>query len=239
MVRLYEVLLKKPRPVTANSTDEKWKWFKNCLGALDGTYIRVRVPEKDKPKYRMRKNEIATNVLGVCSLEMQFIYVLPGWEGSAHDTRVLHDAISRRNDFDGYLTPYRGQRYHLNEWRQGHQSNTLAEIFNMRHSAARNVIERTFGLLKIRWTILRTPTWYPIRTQVRIIIACCLLYNYIWRSMPNDPMEAGLEEFFVGEQGQSATEVDYERITSLDGSREWNAFRDNLANQMWQHFRHQ
>lgn len=26
---------------------------------------------------------------------MQFIYVLAGWEGSAHDGRVLRDAISR------------------------------------------------------------------------------------------------------------------------------------------------
>lgn len=57
----------------------------------------MRVPEKDKPRYRTRKNEIATNVLGVCSLELQFIYVLPGWEGSAHDGRVLRDAITRRN----------------------------------------------------------------------------------------------------------------------------------------------
>ena len=35
------------------------------------------------------------NVLGVCSPNMEFIYILPGWEGSAHDGRVLRDAISR------------------------------------------------------------------------------------------------------------------------------------------------
>lgn len=57
----------------------------------------MHVPEKDKPRYRTRKNEIATNVLGVCSPELQFIYVLPGWEGSAHDGRVLRDTITRRN----------------------------------------------------------------------------------------------------------------------------------------------
>lgn len=55
------------------------------------------MPEADKPRYRSRKNEIATNVLGVCSQDMQFIYVLPGWEGSAADSRVLRDAISRRH----------------------------------------------------------------------------------------------------------------------------------------------
>lgn len=71
--------------------------MQNCLGALDGTHIRVKVPERDKPRYRTRKCEIATNVLGVCSQDLMFIYVLPGWEGSAHDARVLRDAVSRRN----------------------------------------------------------------------------------------------------------------------------------------------
>lgn len=57
----------------------------------------MKVPEQEKPKYRTRKGEIATNVLGVCSQDLQFIYVLAGWEGSAHDSRVLKDALSRRN----------------------------------------------------------------------------------------------------------------------------------------------
>ena len=53
------------------------------------------MPILEKPKYRNRKGDISTNVLGVCSQDMQFIYVLPGWEGSAADGRVLRDAIRR------------------------------------------------------------------------------------------------------------------------------------------------
>ncbi|XP_031267081.1 uncharacterized protein LOC116125509 [Pistacia vera] len=134
VLKLHSILLKKSEPIPENSTDECWRWFKNCLGALDGTYIRVHVDASDKPRYRTRKGEIATNVLGVCSPDMQFIYVLPRWEGSAIDGRVLRDAISRRNDLkvpqgcyylcdsgytngEGFLAPYRGQRYHLNDWR--------------------------------------------------------------------------------------------------------------------------
>lgn len=71
--------------------------FQNCLGALDGTHVKVKVPVKDKARYRNRKGEITTNVLGVCSPDAQFIYVLAGWEGSAADGRVLRDAIHRRN----------------------------------------------------------------------------------------------------------------------------------------------
>ena len=55
------------------------------------------MPATDKPTYRNQKGEIATNVLGVCSQDMQFIYVLSGWEGSAADGRVLHDAIYKTN----------------------------------------------------------------------------------------------------------------------------------------------
>lgn len=71
--------------------------YQNCLGGLDGTYIKVNVPQAAQTKYRSRKCEIVTNILGVCTQDMKFIYVLPGWEGNAHDSRVLRDAISRRN----------------------------------------------------------------------------------------------------------------------------------------------
>ncbi|KAK9290903.1 hypothetical protein L1049_009082 [Liquidambar formosana] len=97
VIWLQSHLLKQPEVVTETSTDPKWKWFKNYLGALDGTYIRINVLKVDKPRYRTRKNDIATNVLGVCSQDMQFTFVLPGWEGSAADSRVLRDAVSRRH----------------------------------------------------------------------------------------------------------------------------------------------
>ncbi|CAL2234801.1 unnamed protein product [Prunus armeniaca] len=68
--------------------------------------------------------EVATNVLGVCTPDMKFIFVFPGWEGSASDSRVLRDAISRPTRLrvptgcyylvdggytngQGYLAPYR------------------------------------------------------------------------------------------------------------------------------------
>jgi len=69
--------------------------YQNCVGALDGTYVSVQVRNEDRPRYRTRKGSIAMNVLGACNPNMEFIYVLPGWEGSAHDGRVLRDAISR------------------------------------------------------------------------------------------------------------------------------------------------
>jgi len=64
---------------------------------LDGTYISIRVEAIYKPRYRTRKGDITTNVLGVCDINLNFIYVLHGWDGSAADGRVLRDAVVRKN----------------------------------------------------------------------------------------------------------------------------------------------
>ncbi|GJT50193.1 hypothetical protein Tco_0976350 [Tanacetum coccineum] len=45
--------------------DNVGRSFKGCLGALDGTSIRVTPSSDQKPRYRTRKADIATNVLGV------------------------------------------------------------------------------------------------------------------------------------------------------------------------------
>ncbi|KAL0293061.1 UNVERIFIED_CONTAM: hypothetical protein Sangu_2526400 [Sesamum angustifolium] len=91
---MHKVLLAKPTPIADDFSDPFWKWFKGCLGALDGTFIDVRVPEHEKGRYRKRKGQVAVNVLGVCNPNMQFIFVLSGWEGSAADNRGLRDAFT-------------------------------------------------------------------------------------------------------------------------------------------------
>ncbi|XP_024019308.1 uncharacterized protein LOC112090976 [Morus notabilis] len=134
---------------------------------------------------------------------MEFTYVLPGWEGSVANGRVLHDALRRANGLrvpngcyylvdagytncKAFLAPFRGQQYRLKEWEDGTQPRNAQEYFNMKHSHARNVIERCFGLLNSRWVILCSPSFFPIKTQNRIILACCLLHNFIMHEMPND-----------------------------------------------------
>ncbi|XLR50687.1 hypothetical protein S83_001359, partial [Arachis hypogaea] len=84
-------------PVPKDCIDPRWKSFKGCLGALDGTHINVTVPNSDKSRYETRKSRISTNVLGVCNRNMNFVYVLSSWEGLASDSRVRRDAITQHN----------------------------------------------------------------------------------------------------------------------------------------------
>jgi hypothetical protein len=51
----------------------------------------------------------------------------------------------------GFLGPYRGQGYHLQEFRRRGHPQTCEEIFNRVHSSLSFVIEHTFGVWKKRW----------------------------------------------------------------------------------------
>ncbi|RZB52018.1 hypothetical protein D0Y65_048442 [Glycine soja] len=136
----------------------KWRWFERCIGALDRTHIPVTISPDERPRYCNRKGDVSTNVLAACGPDLRFIYVLPGWEGSAGDSQVLRDALHRQNKLEiptgkyflvdagytngpGFLAPYRGTRYHLNEW-IGNTPQSYKELFNLGHASARNAIER-------------------------------------------------------------------------------------------------
>ncbi|KAL0445649.1 UNVERIFIED_CONTAM: hypothetical protein Slati_1692800 [Sesamum latifolium] len=240
------MFLPRQTPIGEECQDTRWRWFKGCLGALDGTQIDIRVPDSEKGHYRNRKGHTSINVLGVCNTEGLFTYVLSGWEGSAADGRVLRDAISGSTGLkvpagnyylcdngyangEGFLTPYRGLRYHLKEWERGSGGpQNACELFNLRHAAARNVIERSFGLLKTRWGILRSPSYYSIDVQSRIVVACCLLHNYVRMEMPDDPLESE-----VPEEMNHANIPNNDFVSSIETSTAWTAWRENLACNMY------
>ena len=70
----------------------------------------------------------------------------------------------------GYLAPYKGERYHLPEWHRGMEPNTPKEKFNRVHSSIRNVIERSFGVLKMKWQILYKMPGYSMLTQKKLLL---------------------------------------------------------------------
>ncbi|XP_042067376.1 uncharacterized protein LOC121810692 [Salvia splendens] len=134
----------------------------------------------------------------------------------------------------GFITPYKGVRYHLKEWGHGTQAPQTTEVlFNLKHSKARNVIERSFAVLKMRWGILRSPNFYPIEVQTGLIIACFLLHNFIRTHMEVDPYEE-----LVGAQHEDGNGSDHDdpvvpTITTVAPTPMWTKKRDDLAAAMW------
>ena len=123
-------------PEIQNST-KLYPFFKDCIGAIDGSLVPLVVSQDEAAASRTRKGFTAQNVLIACNFDCTISYVLAGWEGSAHDSHVLADAADKGFTVPNgkyyladagygispeYLTPYRGVRYHLREQVLGSQA---------------------------------------------------------------------------------------------------------------------
>lgn len=234
---LYKTLVTLP-PLKTPSKIAKSKrvykpWFEHCIGALDGSHIPISVCKgeggDDHVAYRNRKAGVSQNVLAVVDFDMNFVFALAGWEGSANDQKVIKDAMQRGAlkveapwyyladagySFNSGLTmpPYKKVRYHLQEWRKALHADqiprTPRELFNRRHSSLRNVVERVFGVLKKRFGILTTPhQGFDVDTQVDIVYACFALHNFI-NSTGGDPKAES--DAIVLENGESRGDDDDE-----------------------------
>ncbi|XP_059633010.1 uncharacterized protein LOC132275789 [Cornus florida] len=189
-----------------------YPYFKNYVGAIDGTHIPATLP--------------AT-----------------GWEGSANDSRILKECIENEvmnfpapltgyANKPGYLALFRGHTYHFQEYRKTRQPRGREEVFNHRHSSLRNIIERCFGLLKMRFAILRVIPPYKFSTQVLIVMACCTLHNFIRNQHQpddlfdgNDPPHSDGEDDEIVEHVPSAQLREMDQLCNTIADRIWNSLQ--------------
>ena len=133
-----------------------------------------------------------------------------------------------------FLVPYRCTRYDLKEFSRANPINTPQELFNHRHSSLRNAIELTFGILKQRFPILRHATSYQIRTQTKIVLACCILHNFI-------TIEDGITFEVDIEEEDDREGIDVPILETFGMTKrdrdDWGRFRDEIAKRMWDDYR--
>ncbi|XP_044385890.1 protein ALP1-like [Triticum aestivum] len=243
---LRDDLIRKPSLETQTKIEGNYRWdpyFKDCIGAIDGTHVRASVTPDMEAAFHGRKTYATQNVMAAGDLDLRFTYVLAGWEGTAHDALVLRDALERENGLrvpqgkfylvdagygakPGFLPPFRGVRYHLNEW--GNNPVQNEELFNLRHSSLRVTVERAFGSLKRRFKILDDATpFFLFPTQVDIVVACCIIHNWV--------INDGIDEYIIPED-EWVPNITH--ASSSSGQAHEHAymasFRQGLADQMWE-----
>ncbi|XP_071916086.1 uncharacterized protein [Coffea arabica] len=172
---------------------------KDCVGALEGTHVSAWCTTEIRERYINRHGGLSQNMLATCNYDMRFVYARVGWEGSAHDGRILQNTLLDPNS--GFSMPQLGKYYavdaaytNMSEFMapfrgtRGTQYERAAKVlFNRRHASFRNIIERTFGVLKRHFPTLRGPIQnYLIAIQNNIVLACCTLHNFIRDHSPND-----------------------------------------------------
>ena len=249
--------------------DRKYfSYFRNCIGAEDGSHISASVPPRLQDVFRNRKGLLSQNVYVMCDFRLLFTNVHAGWEGSAHDMRVKNDAVAKGAAMHNgkyrlgdagislsphCLTPYRGVRYHLKETaRAGLRPRNFKELFNLRHASLRNAVERILGVLKKRFNILTKMPSFSIEKQVKIVMVCCMLHNFIrstetyedlyWKEADHDIENAAeLNEARDGGDGYDDSDGDSE-AEEMDlqnaNKRKLNKWRDDKGRQMWADYVH-
>ena len=167
---------------------EQVSYLLRVIGAIDGSRIRIIAPSEDEYANVNRKRYHSINIQAMCNANLIFRDVVAKWPGPHHDSFIL-EASTMRDRFEsgefgncwllgdsGYplkkrlITPY------------GNPVTHKAKRFNIYHRKTRCVIERSFGVLKMRWRILDRKLCYKPGKVSKITVACCLLHNICRRS---------------------------------------------------------
>jgi hypothetical protein len=115
----------------------------------------------------------------------------------------------------------------LSEYGNRNYPTNARELFNLRHSSLRVTVERAFGALKGRFRILDNKPFHTYKTQVKLVLACCILHNWILGFGVDDIVP--IEDGFVGrtpDPHESQHELSQDCIVMTEK-------RDAICNAMW------
>ncbi|KAL6318377.1 hypothetical protein AAG906_040533 [Vitis piasezkii] len=198
------------------------------------------------------KRECFQNVMAVCDFDMIFRFVVVGWEGTTHDSRVLTETIRNpQHNFPmppsvdaaythtrGFMAPYRNVRYWLSDFHSGGKAVGKEEIFNQCHVRLRNVIQRAFGVVKARFPILKRMAPYSFTTQTKIVMTCFSIHNFLRQISVVDILfskydnEVELESDNAN-QNQNSTTSSFFAASDQEFMQQ---FRNQIANELFQVF---
>ncbi|XP_050516925.1 putative nuclease HARBI1 [Diabrotica virgifera virgifera] len=175
---------------SANVFEARSRGIPGVIGAIDGCHIPIKQPDGNAVDFYNRKGFHSIILQGVCDERGVFIDTTIGQPGRMHDARVfrlsdVYASLTRQN-------PILPQNLHLigdsayplmNNLMKPYQDNghlTPVQInYNTKLSSIRSVIERAFGLLKVKFRRLKYLDVKNGQTANRIVLAACILYNFI------------------------------------------------------------
>ncbi|KAL0153598.1 hypothetical protein M9458_051078 [Cirrhinus mrigala] len=176
--------------------------FSRAVGAIDGCHIRIKPPTNNSHCYYNRKQFHSIQLQAITDHRGKFLDVFVGYPGSVHDARVLRNSPVYTGSLypppgkcilgdGGYpclsapiclITPYREP-----------VQNPVQARFNSKHSRARNIVERAFGMLKTRWRSIFFKALEVSPAFVPEVVACCAVLHNL-ALLNGDIVEAEDEE---------------------------------------------
>ena len=158
----------------------------SVCGLIDGTLIKIKKPSQYEEQYVDRHGNHSINVMLVCGPNHQFLYCNASWPGSLNDARVLRNSDLYRQFQSGYRT-FPGavilgdSIYPCVQWLippvLGDQLPQNVQRFNAAHKRTRSLIERSIGILKVRFPCLNMLRVNGPEYAAEIIKTCVVLHN--------------------------------------------------------------
>lgn len=171
--------------------------FPGAVGAIDCTHIAILKPKEEEHNFINRKGYHSLNVQIICDPNLKILNINSNYGGSTNDAFIWRNSNVRR-----YM-----QHIHnmgeTNSWLIGDSGYPLQPFlmtpinnpepdaaearYNQAHVSARNGVERTIGLWKMRFRCLlkeRVARYEP-RFVSKLVVVCAILHNIcVTRGVP-------------------------------------------------------
>jgi hypothetical protein len=104
-------------------------------------------------------------------------------------------------------------------------------MFNFLHSSLPNVIERSFGVLKQKWRMLKDMLSLLPPTQKHIITACLALHNFICDSKLRDEEfeRCAADEDYLVEHTSATTQAQGDESENVENEDTMNTIRTRIT----------
>ena len=179
----------------------------HCLGAVDGKHVAITCPPGSGSEYHNYKGFFSMIMLAVVDHDYKYLWLDVGANGACSDAQIFNSSDFVNLLVDGELgipeaEPLTGQKRNLPYFLVGDDAFGLKpwlmkpycrrgmthkeRIFNYRLSRARRVVENAFGITAQRFRCLFTTMKQKPDTVKYIVLACCVLHNYLRIKLPKD-----------------------------------------------------
>ncbi|XP_071576145.1 uncharacterized protein [Temnothorax nylanderi] len=183
----------------------------NVIGAIDGCNISIEAPKEHSLHYKTRKRDYAVVLQAVCDSELRFTDCFAGYPGSVGDRRIFQNSDlfldAERNVnalFPNGKYIIADKAYPVLSWCippyiDNGRLTRAHKRFNTVLSQSRQVVERSFALLKGRFRRLKHLDMKRVDLIPSFILACCVLHNICLDGLEDDQVEEDNVDDFIEE----------------------------------------